>query len=944
MQRSSVTVTLNPLSADQLNKTSLDIGGTVSDTNVQFTVNNATATINSDGTWTASGVPVNIAGTAVLDAEITNGTAASFRSGAGMMRSLDSAAAITSGSQEFIQIQPPVVVMKSYQQHFHDEGFTVDVGRHILPGYYDDVIQWNYEVGGSYNAVQDYPMDGDYGGHSTDYIDLPAGEAALADAALDWLWPVWQSAAVKDYRVSNHEVFSDEADTQVMIRPQGQETPGRTNVYIMRACASEVADPTQWFDGGDVPLPPEWLQIKGQTLVNSGITNENDGSVWGLISVVAPSGENVEVTPVATQWSEPKDYTFDVQICQLYQPLVDNNRDGNITYADVDATTPAKPFRFWLNDSQESGDVLSDGRDSIPGYGSPNYARSQINGRSDLVNYFPVTLCLSNALAMLPVTNGFEYHLSQSDSAVKFVYSGLTLTNAFDYLTDVTSTGYGTNFDQGVTNADTILVGTTGTKLDTNWLAQIQTSGGTGVILLEGCVATTQPLMLEIWHTGQKLGGVPLYLNISGVEQMYRWVNLRGAIGAAQTHATDTSEPTNNPDALGNGKNFVFVHGYNVTEAKARGWNAEMFKRLYQSGSRAKFYAVVWQGSESYNSSFDLTPDYHTNVANAFLTAPYLQSFLAGLTGETTMAGHSLGNMVCLSAISDSGATPAHYFMIDAAVPMEAIDGGLATDASMVHPEWMDYTNRLWASKWFQLFSSGDARSTLTWNDRLSNFGGTAVYNFYSSGEEVLREDTSAPPSGALSAVFDNALNYWNDQAGLYVWVWQEKLKGRCGFNGVIGSDHGGWKFNLDNDSGYERFVNGLSVPIAPVVAAFVSSEQLQTNAFFDLGNSTFSTHPDFVNLPSTNGNTYAQANRNRILSDSIPALTLPVGANYVSNLDVRAGGAVNFDMQTLYENGWPQERPVDEAGKWHHSDIRDVAYPYNYKFFNQIVNLGNLQ
>jgi hypothetical protein len=304
--------------------------------------------------------------------------------------------------------------------------------------------------------------------------------------------------------------------------------------------------------------------------------------------------------------------------------------------------------------------------------------------------------------------------------------------------------------------------------------------------------------------------------------------------------------------------------------------------------------------------------------------------------------------MFCLSAISDHGAAPNHYFMIDAAVPMEAIDGSLDTVNSMVHPEWADYTNRLWASKWNELWPASDARSTLTWSNRLSNFGSVAVYNFYSSGEECLREDTSAPPSGALSAVFGNVVNWWHEQEGLYVWVWQEKLKGRTAISGVVGSTHGGWGFNLDNDSGYERFVNGLSVPIAPEVAALVASEQLQTNAFFDWGNYTFSSHLDYVNLPWEGGGDYAEANRNRILADAIPALTLPVGANPVSKITPPNADDRNFNMQDSYENGFPTDRPKisqdSPIREWHHNDIKDVAYPYNYKFFEKLVNLGNLK
>ena len=77
-------------------------------------------------------------------------------------------------------------------------------------------------------------------------------------------------------------------------------------------------------------------------------------------------------------------------------------------------------------------------------------------------------------------------------------------------------------------NADTIQVTNIppGTVLDTNWLAQVQANGGYGVILVEGCAATTQPLWLEIWCNGKLLGGVPLYLSITNVEQMFRHDNM----------------------------------------------------------------------------------------------------------------------------------------------------------------------------------------------------------------------------------------------------------------------------------------------------------------------------------------------------------------------------------------------------------------------------------
>jgi len=88
---------------------------------------------------------------------------------------------------------------------------------------------------------------------------------------------------------------------------------------------------------------------------------------------------------------------------------VDNNRDGNITFDTADATSANKPYRFWINDSQESGDISS-GANDVPGqsYSSANYHLSQVNGRSDLINFFPVALSLSNVMQWLPPTNGWD--------------------------------------------------------------------------------------------------------------------------------------------------------------------------------------------------------------------------------------------------------------------------------------------------------------------------------------------------------------------------------------------------------------------------------------------------------------------------------------------------------------------------------------------------------
>jgi hypothetical protein len=130
-----------------------------------------------------------------------------------------------------------------------------------------------------------------------------------------------------------------------------------------------------------------------------------------------------------------------------------------------------------------------------------------------------------------------------------------------------------------------------------------------------------------------------------------------------------------------------------------------------------------------------------------------------------------------------------------------------------------------------------------------------------------------------------------------------------------------------------------LETNIPPAV---LTNSVLQTNAFFDMSYDTAM----FAN--SSSGSTYVLANRNGILSDAIPAVTLPLGANPIPDSGIVGG---NFDMQTLYENGRPLGRGEPQYpsgtsgfGEWHHSDIRIVAYTYTYPLFNEFVTLGNLK
>ena len=706
--------------------------------------------------------------------------------------------------------------------------------------------------------------------------------------------------------------------------------------------------------------PTKYAYLGQYYLTNAFLLDANGNATTNQAGILSPYGEffplQAGAAALVTMPDIDPPYQQGTGVVQIISMNVDANHDGvmDFSYFGPDQTSPSRPFRFWINDNTDSRDY---GGNGIPGqningdavwptFGTDyrSFELYAVHGTRDLVDFFPVYLNIGSLVRALPPNNTVRYVLKQADNAVNFTYTDLTPTNYMNFLRD-------TGEASSLATNKAMIVTADGYVLDNGFIQGIATNNQ-GIILVEGRAATTQPLVLEVWQ-GSSLGSDPffwhptnmlaqakLYLSLSGVEQMFRHKNLMLNVPPAMPDRLTDADVPNEPDT--SDKNFVFVHGYNVNPQQARGWDADIYKRMYWSGSHAKFWAVTWEAADSQVANA-VTINLQTNIVNAFNTAPLLNTFLNSLSGTNVVAAHSLGNMLVLSTLNDCGNQSINtYFMIDAAVAIEAIDSGASLNPDMYPSAWINYQNRLWASKWFNLWPANDGRSTLTWNGRLSNLQNASVYNFYSSGEEVLRDYPTDPPTNLLAIAKGQFVSLMEGLTGEYTWAWQEKCKGLMSSllnNSILSSDHGGWQFST----------NYASLTITQANA--LQRSQLQTNAFFNWGSPSGSFFPfnNDLMLETSTGSSYAQANQNRILSDAIPCLTLPLGANYDTNLDLEFGGTRNFDMQGNYENGWPLGRPPRQAGviasgEWHHSDVRAVAYTFTYKLFNQMVTVGNLK
>jgi hypothetical protein len=365
----------------------------------------------------------------------------------------------------------------------------------------------------------------------------------------------------------------------------------------------------------------------------------------------------------------------------------------------------------------------------------------------------------------------------------------------------------------------------------------------------------------------------------------------------------------------------VFVHGYNVNAADARVWADQMFKRLWWAGSKSMFTAVDWRGDESQvyvPTQGDVSPNYYINVRHAFMTAEQMTTDVNALPGEKIMLAHSLGNMLVSSASKDHGLVYSKYYMLNAAVPLEAYDS-TANNVLMIDGAWETIPPKFRASRWCNQFSQSpyenDFRGTLSWKGRFA--GIQNAINCYSPTEDVLGNPKETKVFGvSISEDFGGA------------WSKQELFKGCALWYGVnavtfAGAEiEGGWGINA------HYMANPLAyIPLVGFNASYFTNYTRE-----DLIAKPLFTSMDDGLMQSTNVLDFVNEElRAKILGDAIPAESYAAGANAIS-------GFVNHNMQTETQNGWPKKNSEQKA-IWEHSDIKNVAFYFTYKLFEKINN-----
>jgi hypothetical protein len=384
--------------------------------------------------------------------------------------------------------------------------------------------------------------------------------------------------------------------------------------------------------------------------------------------------------------------------------------------------------------------------------------------------------------------------------------------------------------------------------------------------------------------------------------------------------------------------------------------HTELFKRFYQSGSKARFVGVTWRGDEGTSSITGSSIEYNENVINAFITAYYMSDALIPFSGPmTAIFAHSLGNLVTTSAIHDFGLNIGKYFMVNAAVPREAYMGESLARRQMTNPDWKDlqetppdYPEHLLSANWYRLFGDDDWRSHLKWKDRFSGiFNSLSCTNYHSTGEEVLAISDGSMPS-LLFDVLDRE----------QVWVYNEMVKGVDSIPAMLTSEiHGGWGFN-GHYKHWEFLVEGdpstvewFNMPTSE--AALIPDSDLVQYPFFTPfsdGDSDFPLWGDgqwlygdtatanlrLPALPYISAPLDLFKNHAKILAEAIPAHSAPAGSFPISTLLLLDN--IDMDQVMRIPGFWPDRGDADKNNRWLHNDYIKPAFSHVFKLYRHCV------
>ena len=550
---------------------------------------------------------------------------------------------------------------------------------------------------------------------------------------------------------------------------------------------------------------------------------------------------------------------YDVILLQA-NLAVDGNRDGQMSFddpfvRDADKTTSDKPYRFWLNDDDdtafdydnETGRQIGPREEEQIPPAYPDYSLHHINSKRNLEDFARLWIDLSGATDALEwgMQIGLKWRNVTGAPAIN-IYPSADGDGSYGYLTDDAAAG-----DQiaGVFN-DAVRDKNDKQTVDANGIFifksdywnDLSDDNPKKCLLFEGASEGKGELTIVFLdQNGNELAeGGSVWLDLKNIKDMYERAKAQpeNIVAPYDLNPPFTGPVNYVPDP--NGHEFqkpwdqseqcvVFVHGWNMSYDDYISFSEIMFKRLWQQGYKGHFAAFRWDTRKS-DGPFD-TGEYNWSENRAFVYGTALNSLVTNLSGSYTVSivGHSMGNIVCGEALRQ-GMRVRNYLLMEAAIPMSCYDTNAPQLARLVDQDTQYHTPDYH-------MTPGSNESTLGYRGYLESVSGTLTNFFnpedwalatgFTLGEETNWEKNQInykPDGEVAGAVHDAAWSYQYDityplnqratvLSGEYRNVtdsWEMKAfvaRSRTKAAGVLGyvGGHIGAKISLRDDYGFGR-------------------------------------------------------------------------------------------------------------------------------------------
>ena len=393
---------------------------------------------------------------------------------------------------------------------------------------------------------------------------------------------------------------------------------------------------------------------------------------------------------------------------------VDGNRDGEMGFDDpalrnADKTTTDKPYRFWLNDDDDT--EINDGTDGkpiapaeteqIPPFHADNSLHQMVSKRN-LEDFARLWMDVGGAQDALSwgIQIGLKWKNVTGAPAIN-IYPSSDGDGKDDYLKNETAAQAQISdaiFNEAIrdkNNKQTVDANSTFIFKSDYW-TDVNSGAPKKCFLFEGASEGKGELTVVFLDAnGNELAeGGSVWLDLKNIKKMYERAKAQPDNIVAPYDANPPFTGPVNYVSGANGHEFkkpwdesdqcvVFVHGWNMSYDDYVTFSEVMFKRLWQQGYTGHFAALRWDTRKS-DGEFD-TGEYNRSENRAFVYGTALKNLVTNLSASYTVSvvGHSMGNVVCGEALRQ-GMRVRNYLMMEAAIPMSCYDANAPQLARLV--------------------------------------------------------------------------------------------------------------------------------------------------------------------------------------------------------------------------------------------------------------------